>query len=76
VIGRVPWTGPNEGAVSVANTSGFSLTLAGTPLPPVTPARIRWNVSDAYILEQGSHSEARRLPQRTNVTPVDSSAEP
>ena len=64
-LGRVPWTGPNEGAVRVANTSGFSATVSGTPLPPVTPARIRWNVSAAYSREQDSHSEARRLPQRT-----------
>ena len=62
---RVPCTGPNEGAVRVANTSGLSPTVSGTPLPPVTPARIRWNVSAAYIREQDGHTDARRFPHRT-----------
>ncbi len=32
-----PCTRPNEGAVRVANTSGFSATVTGTVLPPATP---------------------------------------
>ena len=53
----------------VTNSSGFSATVSGTPLPPTTPARIRWNVSAAYTLEQDGHSDARRFPQRTCSTP-------
>jgi hypothetical protein len=63
---------PNEGAVRVANTSGFSATDSGTVLPPTTPARIRWSMSAAYSREHDGHSPARRLPQRTCVTPSGS----
>ena len=44
---RVEWTFPNDGAVNVANTSGWSATDSGTVFPPVTPARIRSNMSAA-----------------------------
>ena len=43
----VPCTGPMDGAVRVANTSGLSATVSGTVLPPLTPARMSWNVSAA-----------------------------
>lgn len=36
------WTSPNEGAVKVANTAGCDATDSGTPLPPRSPAAIRW----------------------------------
>ncbi len=72
---RRPWTAPKEGAVSVAKTRGLSATASGTPLPPATPARIRWKVSAAYSREHDGHRSARRLPHRTNVTPPGSSAE-
>ncbi len=39
--------------------------MVGTVLPPVTPARMRWNMSAAYSLEQDRHWLARRFPQRT-----------
>ena len=68
-VSRRPCTAPNDGAVSVANTSGFSATDAGTVLPPTTPARIRWNMSAAYYREHDGHTVARRLPHRTWVTP-------
>jgi hypothetical protein len=55
---------PEYGAVSVANTNGFSATDSGTVLPPVTPARMRWNTSAAYTREKAGHTDARRLPQR------------
>jgi hypothetical protein len=42
---------------------------SGTPLPPATPARMRWNMSAAYSREHDGHRAARRLPQRTWVTP-------
>ena len=61
--------------MTVANTSGLSATAAGTPLPPATPERIRWNRSAAYSREQDGHCDARRLPQRTRVTPNASCAE-
>ena len=35
-------TGPKLGAVSVKNTAGCSMTVSGTPLPPLSPAVIRW----------------------------------
>ena len=36
-------TGPNDGAVKVANTSGCSATSAGTFfMPPAAPAMITW----------------------------------
>lgn len=69
---RRPCTRLNEGAVTVANTSGFSATVSGTVLPPATPARIRWNVSAAYNREQDGHSDARRFPHRTWVSPSGS----
>jgi hypothetical protein len=69
---RWPCTVPNDGAVTVANTSGLSETVAGTVLPPETPARINWNMSPAYSREQHGHSDARRFPQRTCVTPSGS----
>ncbi len=34
---RRAWTGPNDGAVKVANTHGCSATDSGTPLPPIRP---------------------------------------
>ena len=34
---RRAWTGPNDGAVRVTNTHGWSATVAGMPLPPVEP---------------------------------------
>ena len=40
-------TGPNDGAVSVTNSSGFAATISGTVLPPVTPAVTIANVSRA-----------------------------
>ncbi len=64
--------GAEQGAVTVAKTNGFSATVAGTVLPPATPARIRWNMSPAYSREQEGHSLARRLPQRTWLTPMGS----
>ena len=36
------WTGPKEGAVKVAKTAGWVATAGETPLPPVSPARMRW----------------------------------
>jgi hypothetical protein len=33
-------TGPKEGAVKVANTTGWMATDSGTPLPPASPARM------------------------------------
>ena len=39
--GRV-WTGPKEGAVKVAKTAGWAATSGVMPLPPVSPARMRW----------------------------------
>ena len=36
------WTGPNPGAVKVANTVGWWRDLSGTPLPPTRPARMSW----------------------------------
>ena len=51
VAGVAPTRGVDpaeEGAVRVANSSGWSATDTGTVLPPVTPARIRWNMSAAY----------------------------
>ena len=36
------WTGPKEGAVRVANTTGWPVTVSGTPLPPTSPARMSW----------------------------------
>ena len=36
------WTGPNDGAVSVAKTAGWLATEGGTPLPPARPARMSW----------------------------------
>ena len=74
-LSRVPCTGPIEGAVSVANTSGLSATRSGTVLPPRTPARISWNMSAAYRREQDGHADSRRLPHRTTVDPNGSSAE-
>ena len=58
----------------MAKTSGLSATVAGTVLPPATPARIRWKVSAAYRREQDGHTDARRLPHRTWVTPRGSDA--
>jgi hypothetical protein len=37
--------GPKEGAVRVRNTAGWVATVSGTPLPPVSPARMSWWVS-------------------------------
>ena len=59
----------------VANTSGFSPTDAGTPLPPVTPARMRWNMSAAYTREHDGHTDARRFPHRVSVVPSGSESE-
>jgi hypothetical protein len=42
LFSRLVWTGPNDGAVSVTNTQGWSATVAGMPLPPVSPARMSW----------------------------------
>jgi len=39
---RRAWTGPNDGAVRVTKTQGWSATVAGMPLPPVSPARMSW----------------------------------
>jgi putative transposase len=36
---RREWTGPNDGAVSVANTHGCAVIVSGMPLPPASPAR-------------------------------------
>ena len=38
-------TGPNEGAVKVANTHGCAVTVSGMPLPPARPARTSWRAS-------------------------------
>lgn len=38
---RWEWTGPNEGAVRVANTHGCAAMVSGTPLPPARPVLIR-----------------------------------
>jgi hypothetical protein len=71
-LSRRPWTCPNDGAVTVANTSGLSATVSGTVLPPATPVRIRWNMSPACTREHDGHSLARRFPHRTWVTPSGS----
>jgi hypothetical protein len=42
VFSRRAWTGPNDGAVRVTKTQGWSATVAGMPLPPVSPARMSW----------------------------------
>jgi hypothetical protein len=39
---RREWTCPKLGAVSVTNTAGCSAIESGTPLPPRSPAAIRW----------------------------------
>ena len=39
------WTGPKDGAVKVANTTGCPATVSGMPLPPASPARMRWKAS-------------------------------
>ena len=39
---RRAWTGPKDGAVRVTNTHGWSATVAGMPLPPISPARMSW----------------------------------
>ena len=54
--GRVRTTG----AVRVANTSGLSATDCRDGLPPVTPARIRWNMSAAY--SRAARRALRRAP--------------
>ena len=36
------WTGPKEGAVKVTKTAGWVATAGVMPLPPVSPARMRW----------------------------------
>jgi hypothetical protein len=36
------WTGPNDGAVNVANTHGCAASDSGIPLPPASPARMSW----------------------------------
>ena len=58
----------------MAKTSGLSATETGTVFPPTTPARISWNMSAAYSLAHEGHSEARRSPHRTQVTPNGSPA--
>ena len=45
VTSRREWTGPNEGAVKVANTHGCSATDSGMPLPPIRPERTSWRAS-------------------------------
>ncbi len=46
------WTGPNDGAVKVANTNGWVTISAGTSfMPPAAPAMIRWNTSPWYSCE-------------------------
>ena len=70
------WTGPNDGAVSVANTIGWVTTEVGTPLsPPAAPARSRCHMSAPYSREHGSQAVARRLPHLTYSTPSGRSAE-
>ena len=59
-------TGPNDGAVTVANTSGCSATCAGTPLvPPPAPAISTCHTSPLYSCEHDGHTDARRFPHRT-----------
>ena len=67
------WTGPNEGAVKVANTHGCSAMVSGMPLPPVSPARTSCRASRLYTVEQGGQTVSRRLPQGTCSTPPGSS---
>jgi hypothetical protein len=59
---RRPWTGPNDGAVNVANVHGCSATLPGMPLPPSSAVTTTWKASPLYRLEHGSHTDARRFP--------------
>jgi hypothetical protein len=33
---------PNDGAVRVVKTHGWPATVSGTPLPPLSPARMSW----------------------------------
>ncbi|MCL2092212.1 MAG: hypothetical protein FWH11_13600, partial [Micrococcales bacterium] len=72
---RAEWTCPNDGAVSVANTSGAQATDAGTVLPPTAPVRMTSKVSRAYSREQAGHTSARRFPQGTCSTPSGWSSE-
>ncbi|KRE53789.1 hypothetical protein ASG70_11870 [Phycicoccus sp. Soil748] len=59
----------------VAKTKGLSATVSGTVLPPLTPARISWNMSAAYRREQDGQAASRLFPHRTTVDPNGSSAE-
>ena len=63
-------TGPNDVAVSVANTHGWVLTVSGTPLPPTRPARTSWRASRlcGELLVAGDPSgqdpdHAQRIPR-------------
>ena len=51
----------NDGAVKVAKTSGCAATDSGTVFPPVTPARMRWNMSAVYSREQEGHSAIAKV---------------
>jgi hypothetical protein len=59
--------------VNVANTIGCVATDDGVSRPPMSPERIRWKVSSAYILAHGSHRDTRRFPQATRRYSVGSS---
>ena len=71
---RRAWTGPNEGAVKVANTHGWVAIVSGMPLPPVSPARTSWRASRLYTCEQVGQTASRRLPHGSSSTPPGSSA--
>ena len=60
------WTGPNDGAVKVANTNGCAATVSGTSFMPPAGSAIRTcQTSPLYSCEQDGQTEARRLPQQT-----------
>jgi hypothetical protein len=69
---RRPCTAPNDGAVSVTNTVGFSVTDSGASLPPTRPAESRCQASPLYSRLHDSHRAARRSPHRTHVNPSNS----
>lgn len=69
MVGRV-WTGPNDGAVRVANTRTCRATLSGTDLPPDSPARTRWKVSAAYRAAHDGQTRSRRLLHAANIPPA------
>ncbi len=66
---RREWTGPNDGAVSVANTHGCAVIVSGMPLLPARLARTSCRASRLYTAEQAGQTASRRFPQATCRTP-------